>query len=210
MLINKPYFRRLLSYAYIQVPFSDAEKDSMAKKIPLPALVNDFTTYKKINIDGYALPSDTDCKITGWKISNKGTLTDYYGTDVDIEASTVVFLTDMNEARNVVTNGRRSLVSCFSGMGTKFVRTEWNTMEGGVKNLSWSAWTRFRPVNNSGNFITNQNDKMIDTQLEIQISNPYHSSMKESYPKEVLFLYRELLARTDYFKKNSVMVYDVF
>ena len=51
--------------------------------------------------------------------------------------------------------------------------------------------------------MTDQNDKMIDMELEIQIFNPYHYSMKEAYPKEVLFLYQQLLARTNYFKKNS-------
>ena len=136
MLINKGDLRKLLSYAYIQLPFTEIEKDSMARKIPLPAVINDLTVYKKINIDGYALPSNTDCKVTGWRISNKGILTDYYGTETNIEASVIVFLDNREKVVRAVSDGRRSLVSSFNKMGTGHVRTEWNVQEGSTKNLS--------------------------------------------------------------------------
>lgn len=188
---------------WIKLPFSESQKDSMTKGIPIPTIINDFSTYKKLNIDGYPLPSDTDCKVTGWEVSNKGKIIDYYGRDVDIEVATIIFHPDRNEVNRVIVEGRRSFMSGFSKIGTGQVPTVWNVDEGAVKNRNWFAWTRFHPLDSRGEFILNENDKMIDSILEIKISNPYSYSMNESYPKDVLMLYQELLRRTDYFKKNA-------
>lgn len=196
------FVRRIVSAFGVTLDFSESQKDSMTKEIPLPAAINDLTTYKKLNIDGYELNSDVSCKVTGWKFDNKGAITDYYGRKTDIEASTIVFLADRDEARKVVTECRRSLVSCFSKIGTG-VRTEMSIEEGATKNNNWTLWTRHRPQDRFGNLFTDADDKLIDTMLLLKINNPYSYFIKDYYPKEVLNLYQELLARTKYFKMNS-------
>ncbi len=194
--------RKILSSIWVKLPFVESQKDSMVKSIPIPTVINDFSIYKKLNIDGYPLPSDVNCKVTGWEVSNKGKITDYYGTDVDIETAVIVFQPDRNEVNRTIVEGRKSFMSGFSKIGTGQVPTVWNVDEGAIKNRSWFAWIRFHPVDDSGGFILNENGKMVDSILEIKIFNPYSYSMKESYPKDVLMLYQELLRRTDYFRKN--------
>lgn len=199
--------RKVVSLVGIKLPFSESIKDALAKKIPIPTVIDDWTKYKTITNESFEAEINDDSKtVIGWSLSRRGNIIDYYGKEVPVETSIIVFLPEQNEVFDLIAKNRRAFFTQFSHIGTGRIPTCWSVDEGHHATNSWTAWIRYRPQDRFGNFTTDSNDKLIDTTLAIKIYNPYFYQANErnssKYAQELVQLYQELLRRNEYYKKN--------
>ena len=208
--------RKLASCVGFTWPFSDSTKDLLAREIPLPAKVNDLTSYNQVTNEIYpARKHDEPLRKAGWEVMQKGTLQDPYGNKFPTAASVVVFVPEQITARNLIPKAHRMLLTEFSfiGMPTTW-DTAWTRGEDYYGNTAaWCAYRLLDEYSNSGISIIpkGKGDALkVNAAVELKIYDSHKKIKDVNYARHLALFYQELLRRTEYYRKNALPIFRIF
>lgn len=181
------FVRKAISYLGVKLPYAEAEKRELSKRLVNPTKLTDFTKYEKINrIDG--LPS-------GWVISCQEKLMDKYGFELDAENSIVIFQEEREKAIATFCQNQRAILSLYANLGNGH-QNGFLFEERMSERDSGRAYSLFRLPDLEGGYVTDENNNPIQILIATKLYNPYaFFSINRTYILDIISFRRELIDR---------------